>query len=208
MWPSIRCAISWKNVLVVRPQPGHARHLGQERAQAQRLEHLLRDAHLLGAVATRLGRERDADGVADALVEQDRRGRRSRRRCPSCPCRPRSGRGGAGSRSARELRGRRPRGRRTPLTLALMMMRSWPQAGRLGQLGRAQGRLEHRLDHHVARVERRRPSGRSRPSASVRSAWSSEPQLTPMRTGLSCRWRPGRSSRSARRGAWRRRCPG
>ena len=34
------------------------------------------------------------------------------------------------------------------------MIRSWRHPGRLGQLGRAHRRLEHRLDHHVARVAR------------------------------------------------------
>ena len=40
----------------------------------------MRDAHLLGAVATRLGRQRDADRVADALGKEDREaGRRGDR---------------------------------------------------------------------------------------------------------------------------------
>ena len=56
--------------------------------------------------------------------------------------------------------------------------------GRLGQLGRAQRRLEHRLDHHVAGVARLGGAALASIS-SVRIAWSSEPQLTPMRTGLS-----------------------
>ena len=34
-------------------------------------EDLLRDDHLLGAIAAGLGRKRDADGVADALLVQN-----------------------------------------------------------------------------------------------------------------------------------------
>ena len=49
---------------------GH--HHGGERAQAQRLQDLLSDHHFLAAIAARLGRERDADGVADALLQQQR----------------------------------------------------------------------------------------------------------------------------------------
>ena len=56
--------------------------------------------------------------------------------------------------------------------------------GLLGQLGRAHRRLEHRVDHHVAGVARLGAAALASIS-SVRMAWSSEPQLTPMRTGLS-----------------------
>ena len=41
---------------------------------------------------------------------------------------------------------------RTPDTLADRMIRSWPQAGLLGELRRAHRGLDHRLDHHVAGV--------------------------------------------------------
>jgi hypothetical protein len=51
------------------------------------------------------------------------------------------------------------------------------QSRRLGQLGRAHRRLDHRLDHHVARVARLGGAAFSSIS-SVRIAWSSEPQLT------------------------------
>ena len=149
----MRCAISWKKVLVVRPQPGQARHLRAERAQAQRLQHLLRHQHLLGAIATRRRRQRDADGVADALVEQDRQ----------------AGRGGDDALHAHARLGQ-PQVQRV---VAATRQRAIDvdqvahaadlgaeddavvrQTGRLGQLGGAQGRLQHGLDHHLARLDR------------------------------------------------------
>src|SRR5207249_5126059 len=45
---------------------GARRNLGREAAQAERLEDLLRDLYLLGAVAAGPGGERDADRIADA----------------------------------------------------------------------------------------------------------------------------------------------
>src|SRR5262245_60819374 len=50
--------------------------LGAEGAQAERLQGLHRDTHLLAAVTTRLWGQRDTDGVADALVEEDGEGSR------------------------------------------------------------------------------------------------------------------------------------
>jgi hypothetical protein len=58
------------------------------------------------------------------------------------------------------------------------------EADLLGQRGRAKCALEHRLDVDVARVHR----SAARAFASiiaVSRSWSREPQLTPMRTGLS-----------------------
>ena len=52
---------------------GDHRHEG---AEAHRLQELLRDRHLAGAVAAGLRRQRDADGVADALLQQERHRRR------------------------------------------------------------------------------------------------------------------------------------
>src|SRR5262245_40594118 len=52
---------------------GHQRH---EHAEAHGLQDLLRDLDLEGAVAARLGRERHADSVADALLQQDAERRR------------------------------------------------------------------------------------------------------------------------------------
>ena len=45
----------------------HHRHEG---TQPHRLQDLLADTHLLRAVAAGLGSQRDADGVADALLQQ------------------------------------------------------------------------------------------------------------------------------------------
>ena len=53
--------------------------LRSEAAESERLQHLLRDAHLLGAVATGLRRERDPDGVADAFLQQNAESRRCSR---------------------------------------------------------------------------------------------------------------------------------
>ena len=50
---------------------GDDRHEG---AQAHGLQDFLRHLHLLRAVAAGLRRERDADGVADALLQQDAHG--------------------------------------------------------------------------------------------------------------------------------------
>ena len=59
---------------------GAGADLRPEGAQAQRLQDLHGDLHLLAAVATGRRRQRDADGVADALVEQDgQAGRRGHR---------------------------------------------------------------------------------------------------------------------------------
>ena len=81
-------------------------------------------------------------------------------------------------------RGRRRRGPARRETLALMMIRSCARPVSSASSAERSADCEHRLDHHVARVGRRRPDARSRPSARSAAAWSSEPQLTPMRTGL------------------------
>src|SRR6185436_13713899 len=48
------------------------RHLRREVTEPERLEDLLADPHLLGAVAAGSGSEAGADGVADALEQQHR----------------------------------------------------------------------------------------------------------------------------------------
>ena len=45
-------------------------HHRREGAQPHGLQDLLRDGHFEGAVTVRFGRERDADGVADALLQE------------------------------------------------------------------------------------------------------------------------------------------
>ena len=54
----------------MRPQPGHATTIGVNDAQAHRLQDLLRHDDFLRAVAAGLRRERDADRVADAFLQQ------------------------------------------------------------------------------------------------------------------------------------------
>ena len=71
-------ASSWNVVEVVRPQPGACRDHGDETAQAHALQKLLRDLHLERTVAAGLRRQRDADRVADALLQEH--GERGRRR--------------------------------------------------------------------------------------------------------------------------------
>ena len=64
--------MSWKNVLVVRPQPGQAVTCGVKLRMSERLQDLLADDHFFGAVAVRQRGERGADGVADAFLQQHR----------------------------------------------------------------------------------------------------------------------------------------
>src|SRR5215468_5029667 len=53
------------------PAAGARRDLRDEVAKAHGLEDLLGDLHLFGPITARLGRERDADGVANAVLEQN-----------------------------------------------------------------------------------------------------------------------------------------
>src|SRR5215472_4741645 len=53
------------------PAAGARRDLRDEVAKAHGLEDLLGDLHLFGPIAARLRRERDADRVADTILEQD-----------------------------------------------------------------------------------------------------------------------------------------
>src|SRR5260221_101912 len=57
-------------------RPG--RHQRHEDTEAHGLQDFLRDLDLLGAVAAGLGRERDPNRVADALLQQDAQGGRGR----------------------------------------------------------------------------------------------------------------------------------
>src|SRR6266581_859145 len=54
------------------------RHLREEASQPHGLEDLLGDQDLFRAITARLGRERDANGVTDALLEKDGEPRRAR----------------------------------------------------------------------------------------------------------------------------------
>ena len=74
-WMSL--ASSWKVGRGGAPAAGAGRDQRHERAKAHGLQELLRHLHLERAVAAGLRRERDADRVADALLQQDaHRGRR------------------------------------------------------------------------------------------------------------------------------------
>ena len=55
----------------MRPQPGHAVTCGTKLRSPSDWRICWRDEHLLGAVAARRGGQRDADGVADPLLQQD-----------------------------------------------------------------------------------------------------------------------------------------
>src|SRR5205814_2707335 len=57
---------------------GAGRDLREKRPQPERLKDLLGDLDLALAGRARLRRQRDADGVADPLVEEDRETRRRR----------------------------------------------------------------------------------------------------------------------------------
>ena len=59
-------------MLVVRPQPGQLVTWGMKLRMRERLQDLLGGLHFFGAVAAGLGREADADGVADAGQQQRR----------------------------------------------------------------------------------------------------------------------------------------
>ena len=60
-------------MLVVRPQPGHAATCGVKLRRFERLQNLLADDHFFGAVAIRQRSKRGANGIADALLQQDRK---------------------------------------------------------------------------------------------------------------------------------------
>src|SRR5262249_4397543 len=122
-----------------------------EGAEAHGLQQLLRDLDFERAVAAGLGRERDADGVADPLLEQDahRRGRRDD------TLRPHAGLGkaevervvGTARKVAidRDQVLHRRNFRRQDDAVAR-------QPDLLGPLRRQQRRLDHRLARHFARV--------------------------------------------------------
>ena len=59
-------------MLVVRPQPGQAVTCGVKLRSPEGLQDLLGDDHFVGAVAIGKRRERGANGVADAFLQQHR----------------------------------------------------------------------------------------------------------------------------------------
>ena len=66
----MRSASSWNVVDVVRPQPGQAVTDGAKDTDAQRLQKLARRVDLFAPIAAGPRRQRDADRVADALVQE------------------------------------------------------------------------------------------------------------------------------------------
>ena len=183
-WSVICWAISWKNVDVVRPQPGHAETWGRNERRPERLQDLLGDLDLELAAGAGLRRERDADRVPDPLVEQQAKAGRRR----DDALHPHAG---LGQPEVERIVGarREPAVRVDEVAHARHLRRQddpvVAEARLLGQLGGPHRRLDHRVDHHVAGVARLGGARRSPPSASVSSCWSSDPQLTPIRTGLS-----------------------
>src|SRR5262250_2325802 len=135
------------------PAAGARRDLRDEVAKAHGLEDLLGDLHLFGPIAARLGRERDADGVADAVLEQDGE--------PG-----RAGHDALGAHAGfREPEVERVVGAWRELSIDVhevlhardlggeddAIMR---EAGLLGQLRGLDGALHHGVHGHVARAER------------------------------------------------------
>ena len=171
----------------MRGRPAAARagaDLRQERAQAHRLEDLLGDLHLALAGRAGLRRERDPDRVADALVEQDRQpGGRGDDALVPHP--------GLGQAQVERVVAAR---REQPVDV--------DQVADAGDLGAdddpvvaharsaSASSAERSADSSIASIITSRASRGSASAAlasisSVRIAWSSDPQLTPMRTGLS-----------------------
>ena len=58
----------------MRPHPGHAVTCGVKLRIPQRLQNLLGHADFFGAIAAGRGRERNADGIADAFLQQNSEG--------------------------------------------------------------------------------------------------------------------------------------
>ena len=72
------CAICWKNVLVVRPQPGQLVTCGVKLRRPSDWSICCATCTSSVAVAAGRGRQRHADRVADALLEQDAEPRSAR----------------------------------------------------------------------------------------------------------------------------------
>ena len=146
-------AISWKNVEVVRPQPGQALTWGRNERSPSDWRTCWATSTSSSRPAAGLRGQRDPDRVADALAQQEREpGGRG-----DDPLHPHPGLGQA--EMERVVAARREQavdvdqvgdardlGRQDDPVVT--------EPGRLGQLGRAHRRFDHRLDHHVAGVAR------------------------------------------------------
>ena len=142
----------------MRPQPGQLVTCGREAAQLQALEDLLRHPHLLGAVAARRRRERHADRVADALLQQHGEPRGARHD-------PLGAHPGLGEAEVQRIVAP-PRQHAVDVDQVLHPGHLGAQddpvvrhAHALGEGRGADGALHHRLHGHVARVARRVQQG-------------------------------------------------
>ena len=160
-------------------------HQRRERAQPHRLQDLLRHDDFARAVAAGLGRERDADRVADAFLQQHRH---------------RGGRGddalgahaGLGEPQVQRVvaaRGELAVDAIRSCTAAHLAREHDAVAGQAELLGAcARSRAPRRSAPRASRRRRRAGSRACAFSSIMRasSSWSRLPQLTPMRTGLPC----------------------
>ena len=129
------------------------RDLRQERPKPERLQDLLGDGHLFGSVAARLGRDRDADRVADPLGEQQRQAGggghdalHAHARLGQAQVQRVVAASGQPAVDLDQVAHARNLGRQDDPVVG--------QAGRFRQFGRSDGAFDHRVDHHVAGVAR------------------------------------------------------
>ena len=137
---------------------GAGHHRRREGAQARRLQNLLGDPHFLGAATTRLRRQRNADGVADALLQQHRQ----------------RGGGGDDTLAAHARFGQPQMERIVAARRQLAIDRDQilhaahlhrqdnavvAESDLLGPVRAAQGRQNHGFMHHLGGVSRHRPPG-------------------------------------------------
>ena len=152
-------------MLVVRPQPGQALTIGvnARRPIVCRISCATCTSRVRSPPGS--GRERDADRVADALLQQHRH--RRRRGDDAFRAHARLGEAEVQRVVAARARGcGRPRSGPAPAHLAGETMRS-PRQARAPRAWRADSSAETitRLAHHLVGVQRMRAAARSRPSA-------------------------------------------
>ena len=164
-----------------------------EDAEPHRLQQLLRDPHLLRPVAARLGGERNADRVAEALLQQHA----ERGRGGDDPFRPHAGFGQAEMQRIVRALGQHAIDRDQVLHRRHFGRQDDARARKSDLLRARRGNqrgADHRLARDRARVERARRSWRSRPSG--RSAvpgraspsWRRCEPALPLRMAISTIW--------------------
>ena len=160
----MRSASSWKNVLVVRPQPGHAVTIGVNERRPIVCRISCATMTSLRAVAVRLGRERDADRVADAFLQQH--GHRGGRGDDALRAHARLGEAEVQRVVAARARARgRPRSGPAPPRPCTTARCDRPAGPSASACARALERGDdQRLAHHGVGLERRGRASRSRPS--------------------------------------------